>query len=249
MLRIRKPRPGLYALCTLTLTSAIAFFAVRADDEVPAGYQADRYQKVWERNPFTLVTPVTAQAQPTVFDKLVLLSWLNDGSQDVVFVQNTETNEVQKITKDPNSNNLRLVALHRNADPKKADAVLANGAEQGSVKFRLEMPAGGPQVAGGQPPPGGVPAAQGKVPGMPGQPGMPRQMQMQQNVQQAMQQAARPGTAQMAPGAAPMQPENGAVPPRASEVRRKRITPPPPNEQPVGAPVPNQSPSNQAQVQ
>jgi hypothetical protein len=246
MLRIRKPRPGLYALCTLTLTSVIASFVGRADDEVPAGFKADRYQKVWERNPFTLVTPVTTQAQPTVFDKLILLSWLNDGGQDVVFVQNTETNEVQKITKDPNSNNLRLIALHRDADPKKADAILANGAEQGSVKFRLEMPTAGPQVAGGQPPPGGV---AGRVPGMPGQPGMPRQMQMQQNAQQAMQQAARPGTAQLAPGAAPMQPENGAMPPRASEVRRKRITPPPPNEQPVGAPVPNQSPSNQAQVQ
>jgi hypothetical protein len=252
MLRMRKPRPGLYVLCTLTLMSAIASFAGGAGDEVPAGFQADRYQKVWERNPFTLVTPVMAQALPTVFDKLILLSWLNDGVQDVVFVQNTETNEVQKITKDSNSNNLRLIALHRDADPKKADAILANGAEQGSVKFRLEMPTAGPQVAGGQPPPGGV---AGRVPGMPGQPGipgqpgMPRQMQMQQNAQQAMQQAARPGTAQLAPGAAPMQPENGAMPPRASEVRRKRITPPPPNEQPVGAPVPIQSPSNQAQVQ
>jgi hypothetical protein len=249
MLRIRKPRLGLAVLGTLTSMSTIASFAGGAGDEVPAGFKADRYQKVWERNPFTLVTPVTLQAQPTVFDKLILLSWLNDGGQDVVFVQNTETNEVQKITKDPNSNNVRLVALHRDADPKKADAILANGAEQGSVKFRLEMPTAGPQVAGAQPPPGGVAGAQGKVPLMPGQPGMPRQMQMPQNPQQAIQQVPRPGTAQLAPGAAPMQPENGAMPPRASEVRRKRITPPPPNEQPVGAPVPNQSPSNQAQLQ
>ena len=253
MLRIHKPRPGLAALATLTLASAIALSVGGAYDEVPAGFKADRYQKVWERNPFTLVTPVTVQAtQPTVFDKLILLSWLNDGGLDVVFVQNTETNEVQKITKDPNSNNLRLVALHRNADPKKADAVLTNGAAEGSVKFRLEMPTAGPQVAGGQPPPGGVMGAQGKVPGMPGmpgQPGIPRQMQMPQNAQQAMQQVARPGTAQLAPGAAPIQPQNGALPPRASEIRRKRITPPPPNEQPVDAPVPNQSPSNQAQLQ
>ena len=249
MLRIRKPRPGLAMLGTLTLMSAIASFAGGANDEVPAGFKADRYQKVWERNPFTLVTPATVQAQPTVFDKLILVSWLNDGGQDVVFVQNTETNEVQKITKDPNSNNVRLVALHKNADPKVAAAVLTNGAEEGSVKFRLEMPTAGPQLAGGQPPPGGVPGTQGKVPGMPGQPGLPRQMQMPQNAQQAMQQAPRPGTAQLAPGAAPMQPDNGAMPPRASEVRRKRITPPPPNGQPVGAPVPYQSPSNQAQLQ
>jgi hypothetical protein len=262
MLRIPKPCPGLYALCVLTLLSVTGSFTGHADDEVPAGFKVVRYQKVWERNPFTLVTPAVQQAQPTVFDKLILLSWLNDGGQDVVFVQNTETNEVQKVTKDPNSKNLRLVGIHRDMDPKKAEAVLANGAEQGSVKFRLEMPTAGPQVAGGQLPAGGA-GAQGKLPGMPGQAGTPRQMQMPQNAQQAMQQAARPGTAQpapgtaqpapgtaqLAPGTAPMQPENGTMPPRASEVRRKRITPPPSNEQPVAVPAPNQSSSNQAQLQ
>jgi hypothetical protein len=74
----------------LTLLSAIGI--ATASDDVPAGYKADRYQKVWERNPFTIVTPVAALAQPKLFDKLVLLSWLNDGGKDVVFIQNIETN-------------------------------------------------------------------------------------------------------------------------------------------------------------
>ena len=249
MLPTRKWRRGPYSLFILTLLSAIAPPVASADDDVPAGFKADRYQKVWERSPFTLVTPPVAQVRTTPLDKLILVSWLNDGGKDVVFVQNTDTSEVQKVTNDPNPNNLRLVSINKNADPKKADVVLSNGAEQGSVKFRLETPMVGPQVAGGQQPPGPGTGALNRVPG--GAPVAPvpafsRQMQIQQNAQQ---QAARAGAAQMQQGAAPTQPDNGMMPPRASEVRRKRITPPPPNEQPVGAPAPYQAPSNQSAPQ
>jgi hypothetical protein len=248
MLPIRKWSRGLYSLFILTLLSATALPVAGADDDVPAGFKADRYQKVWERNPFTLVTPAAQQVRTTPFDKLILVSWLNDGVKDVVFVQNTETSEVQKVTNDPNPNNLRLVSINKNADPKKADVVLSNGAEQGSVKFRLEVPIAGPQVSGGQQPLGTGTGAQNKVPGaapvLPPGPAISRQMQLQQNAQQA--QAARLGAAQTQQGVVPAQPDNGMMPPRASEVRRKRITPPPPNEQPVGAPAPYQAPNQSA---
>ncbi len=150
MLPIRKCSLGLYSLFILTSLSAIALPVAGADEEVPAGFKADRYQKVWERNPFTLVMPAAQQARITPFDKLILVSWLNDGVKDVVFVQNTETSEVQKVTDDPNQNKLRLIVIHKNADPNKAEVVLSNGAEQGSVKFRLEVPIASPQVSGGQ---------------------------------------------------------------------------------------------------
>jgi hypothetical protein len=249
MLPIRKWSRGLYSLCILTLMSAIALPVAGADEELPAGFKADRYQRVWERNPFTLVTPVAQQARPTPFDKLILVSWLNDGVKDIVFVQNTETSEVQKVTIDPNPNNLRLIVIRKDPDPKKAEVVLSNGAEQGSVKFRLEVPIAGPQVSGGQQPPGTGTGSQNKVPGAgpvvaPG-PATSRQMQFQQNaLQQA--QAARAGAAQTQQGVVPAQPDNGMMAPRASEVRRKRITPPPPNEQPVGAPAPYQAPNQSA---
>ena len=213
-----------------------------ASDDVPVGYKADRYQKVWERNPFTLVTPVATAPRPKVFDKFVLLSWLNDGSTDVVFVQNIETNEVQRITKDPNSNSLRLVAIHKAADPKNADVLLSNGAEEGTVKFRLEAPAPAPQSPTGQQPPVQPPGAPGQQP----VPGMPRQGQIPQNAQPTLQQAVRAGanqqgTAQMPPGS--------VVPPRASEIRRKRLTAPPMVEQPVGVPPPAQNIPSQPQTQ
>jgi hypothetical protein len=248
MLRTRKWRPGLYSFFILTLLSARAPLVAAADDEVPSGFKADRYQKVWERNPFTLVTPPAAQVRTTPFDKLILVSWLNDGGKDVVFVQSTETNAVQKITNDPNPDNLRLIEIHKDADPLKAEVVLSNGAEKGVVKFRLELAAAPLQASAAQQPPGAAPGSQFKIPGAAPGPGT-RSMQMPQNAQQALQQASRAGAAQMQQGAVPIQPNAGPTPPRASEVRRKRLTPPPPNEQPVGAPVPYQNQSNQSPPQ
>jgi hypothetical protein len=231
MLRNRKSGRPLRFLFILAFLSAIGSEFVTADD-VPVGYKADRYQQIWERNPFTIVTPIAQVAQPGVFDKLVLVSWMNDGGNDVAFVQNIETNEVQKITKDPNSNKFRLVAIHKAADPKDADVVLSNGTEEGPVKFRLEtVTPGAPQTAQQQPIPTAA-VVPNPVPGMPtpALPGLSRQAQ-----------AARFGAQQTQ--------DPVGLPPRASEVRRKRITPPPVTEQPVGVPTPAQNIPGQPQTQ
>jgi hypothetical protein len=231
MLRNRKSNSRLVWLFILTFLLGIARWMATASDDIPLGYKADRYQPVWERNPFTLVTPVAAQAKPKVFDKLVLVSWLNDGTKDVVFVQNTETNEVQKITTDANSDNLRLLAIHKAADPKLAEVVLSNGTDEGSVKFRMDVAATAPQQNVAQPAAAAdgvqnVPNVQNPVPAGPAPAIMSRQAQAAQNGQQL----ARFGPNQQ-----------GMAPPRASEARRKRITPPPVVEQPVGEPVPVQN--------
>ncbi len=106
--------------------------------EIPAGFKTERYAKVWERNPFTLVTPASAQPPQSAFDKLFLTSWLKDGHQDVVFIQNLETNEVQKITTEPNQQHLRLISLHVGPSPQLVEALVSNGQEQGTLKFRID---------------------------------------------------------------------------------------------------------------
>jgi hypothetical protein len=82
-------------------------------------------------------TQTTPQAQAGAFGNLVLVSWLEDAGKDVIYVQNTETNDVQKITSEPNLDNFRIVELHPNADPKLFEAVISNGRQQGSVRFRF----------------------------------------------------------------------------------------------------------------
>jgi hypothetical protein len=69
--------------------------------------------------------------------KLVLVSWLNDNGKDVIYVQNVETNEVQRITSRPNRKNFRIVEVHPNADPTEFEAIISNGSEQIPVKFRF----------------------------------------------------------------------------------------------------------------
>src|ERR1700736_5463550 len=54
-------------------------------------------------------TQTTPQAHAGAFGDLVLVSWLEDAGKDVIYVQNTETNDVQKITSEPNLDNFRIV--------------------------------------------------------------------------------------------------------------------------------------------
>jgi hypothetical protein len=121
--------------------------------DIPTGFKVDRYARVWERNPFTLVKATNPETLPSAFDKLYLASWLKVDGKEVVMVQNSVTNEVQKITASPNQNRLRLVEIHPNSDPKSVEVVISNGQEQGTVKFRFDIqpPAGQtPLVSAGQ---------------------------------------------------------------------------------------------------
>jgi hypothetical protein len=110
-----------------------------AGAEIPTGFKLERYAPVWERNPFTLVTPTAPQLQHSAFDKLFLTSWLKDDRTEEIFIQNLETNEVQRITVEPNKDNLRLIALHLNPNPQFVEAVISDGKEQGSLKFRFDV--------------------------------------------------------------------------------------------------------------
>jgi hypothetical protein len=71
------------------------------------------------------------------FGNYVLVSWLEEAGKDVIYVQNIDTHDVQKITSEPNLDNFRIVELRRNTDPKLFEAVISNGSQQGPVRFRF----------------------------------------------------------------------------------------------------------------
>jgi hypothetical protein len=203
------------------------------DDQLPSGFKADRYQVVWQHNPFTLVTPAAPQAAPSPFEKLVLVSWLKDGGEDVIFVQNTDSNAVQKITSNPNKDNFRLLEMHLNDNPKLVEAVISNGSEQGTVKFHFEAPA--PNLAANGQAPGNIPLP-GNI-GMPARPVFGNAPALPQNLQGGGRIPQVPGQpATQAPnlstGQAMPQPNPGVLPspgvPGQPEIRRKRL--PPPNQ-------------------
>jgi hypothetical protein len=95
---------------------------------------------------------IMGEYKPSILEKLVLVSWLDDAGKIVIFVQNTETNDVQRITTEPNKDNFRLVEIHPNADPKLFEAVIANGSEKGPVRFRLTLPNPNPKNGTTSPP-------------------------------------------------------------------------------------------------
>jgi hypothetical protein len=123
----------------------IATTAAKGDysgEQIPVGFKLERYAGMWEHNPFFFVKPAVPQVQRSPFDKLFLTSWLNDAGKDIIFVQDSETNEVQKITTEANQNKLRLIGLRSNPNPRLVEAQISNGKEQGVLKFQFESPVG-----------------------------------------------------------------------------------------------------------
>ena len=72
--------------------------------------------------------------QDGAFANLILVGWLNDAGNYVIFVQNTETKKLQKVTSEPNKDHFRIIEMRPNADPKLVEAVISNGTDQGTVK-------------------------------------------------------------------------------------------------------------------
>ena len=192
-----------------------------SDDTLPKGFEVSRYQQLWERNPFTLVTPSLAQGPASPFSKLILVNWLHDKDKDILFVQDTETNEVKKVTKEAGANEdqLRLIEVVPNKNPSLIMAKLTNGREEGVVKFRFDQQAQqNAQVTANLPNQRFVP---GQVPGPNNQfgnnlPGPMRRMPQM------------PPTAVQGQN---VQPNNPANVPDAQEIRRRRMLPTPAQNQ------------------
>jgi hypothetical protein len=92
------------------------------------------------RDPFldkSVRPTILGEYKANLLDKLVLVSWLDDAGKIVIFVQNTETHDVQRVTYEPNKDHFRIVEIHPSADPKLFEAVISNGTEKGPVRFRL----------------------------------------------------------------------------------------------------------------
>jgi hypothetical protein len=191
----------------------------RSDETLPKGFDVSRYQAIWERNPFTLVTPSLAQAPASPFSKLILVNWLHDKGKDILFVQDTETNEVKKVTMEAgaNSDQLRLVEILPNKNPSLIVAKLTNGREEGVVKFKFDQ---------GQ-------NTQAVNPNFAMQRGVPGQGRMGPNGQQlGVNQPGGPlRRTPEVPGNQPNSQQNPANAPNAQQTRRRRMLPTPAQNQ------------------
>jgi hypothetical protein len=187
--------------CLVTAILVLISLKAHGFDEIPKGFSEDRYTKVWERNPFAwAVAPPTLG--PRYYEKLVLTSWLDDQGRKIIFVSNKETKESFRITSEPNAQSLRLVSIRTHRDPKKVEAYISNGKEEGMVRFDTKpvVLANANPGLNNQASPNGGPVQQPRRDGL--QP-VPPDLDQPPGVQQP-------------------QPPNGAV--RPNEVARRRIS-------------------------
>lgn len=119
------------ALTGLTCLPALA-------QDIPAGFKIERYTQLWERNPFAPETETHPVVRSSLLDGLFLSSWLSEDRSYTVLVQSLKTNEVMTITAAPNQNNLRLVRLNLNSDPRLVEAVISDGKELRAIKFHFD---------------------------------------------------------------------------------------------------------------
>jgi hypothetical protein len=110
---------------------------VTEDPSEQIGPQADPRPVIQPPQTAEKSAPTKPPTHAGPFGNLVLVSWLQDAGKNVIYVQNTETQDVQKITSEPNLDHFRIVELHENADPKLFEAVISNGSQQGAVRFRF----------------------------------------------------------------------------------------------------------------
>jgi hypothetical protein len=146
---------------------------------------------------------------------LAVVSWLNEGGKDSVFVQNTDTNDVEKVTEVPNDKGLRIIEIHAKGGKdfqmvRDFEAVISNGSEQGTIKFKPQ--ASGPMIASNPINPLQVNPEGGQNPQIP--------QQLTGQVPGANVQPTAPFANQNAPQNVPQN-----VPPQTQQTRRKRVLP------------------------
>ena len=135
------------ALIRLLLFAALPAL-IHAEDQIPTGFKLERYTRLWERNPFIQVKPRAPESAPSPFEKLFLTSWLKNDGKFVIFVQSSDTNEVQRITTEANQDSWRLIEMHLNPNPALVEAVISNSTQKGAVKFRVGQPSAEPVSSG-----------------------------------------------------------------------------------------------------
>jgi hypothetical protein len=127
---------------TIAALRGLVFFCLALlsahSQDIPTGFNVERYALLWQRNPFALGKETAPQVQHSRFQNLYLTSWLIDGAKEEVSVENAETKEVQTIGGQPNQHHVRLIGLHLSPNPRAVEAVISDDREQGTVRFRYD---------------------------------------------------------------------------------------------------------------
>lgn len=136
--------------------------ALVAATNIPASYEASRYESLWKHSPFTL-SSISDEQGPSnpITERYSLGGAYTIGSDDYIFVVNrTNPQERFVVSKTPNAQGLSLVSVtYNNATPDKTVAVIKQGDETGTISFDAAQIKAGATASAANPgmPPGNIP--------------------------------------------------------------------------------------------
>lgn len=112
--------------------------ALRAQESFtpPQAYGADRYEREWQMNPFTLKTAPVALAKVSFAQDLAIGSFYGDRDNPTVVVVNTKTHDRTKLQKDqPSADGLTLVSWSLQPSRKDTSAEISLGGEKAVIHY------------------------------------------------------------------------------------------------------------------
>lgn len=107
-------------------------------DNIPQGYEADRYEALWKRSPFTLSSIADdANAAPTgLAERFSLGGLFTIANKDYIFViDKTKPTEHLLVSSEPNDMGLSLESVHYDAALENTTAKIKMGEETGVIRF------------------------------------------------------------------------------------------------------------------
>lgn len=110
--------------------------ALGGEEFAPKPFGLARYEHIWTQSPFVVESPVV-QTSAGLEQRFVLTGVATINSTSVVFLLDRKSLTrlmVASGAKD-NPQNIQLVSVQPNADPKLASATIRLGAEQGTVRY------------------------------------------------------------------------------------------------------------------
>ena len=121
----------------------------------PQPLELQRYEHIWKQSPFVVETPVV-QKSDGLEQRFVLTGMASMNSVPVIFLLDRQSlSRIMVVSggKD-NPQDIQLVSLQTNPDPRLASATIRKGSEQGTVRYdpaALQVAAASPPAKPGTP--------------------------------------------------------------------------------------------------
>jgi hypothetical protein len=117
-----------------TVLFANVTLAHGGEEFAPKPFGIERYEHIWQQSPFVVETPVVQQSAG-LEQRFALTGVASLNAAPVIFVLDRQSLSRIIVTQGKNAQNIELVSVETNPDPRKASAIIKVGAEQGVIRY------------------------------------------------------------------------------------------------------------------